>query len=307
VTSDSTGNYVVCGVPGAGAFTISATHGAAATVPAPFRLGAARIARRDLTLPSPNASIVEGVADTSGGAGNGTQHLLRVVSADGKPVVYANVSLDGGTVRITNEKGEVALGGGPLHAITTSVKRIGFTPWFGTIDFPDTASVVTVMLAHVAQYLGEVRVTGQKNPSSPFVQGFYDRWMMRQKGLLSATFIGSEEIEFRHPDHATNMLRGLNGVRFVNTCLFVTDCLVAFATDTPSCPMVVLIDGQEQMPENMAPPEAPPVYVVRIDRYIDVNEVMAIEVYARGGNMPASLHVNDSRCGVIAFWTGSRR
>ena len=172
VTTDSTGNYVVCGVPVTSAFTISAAHGPAATVPAPFHIGAARVARRDLTLPSLSANTAEGVADTSAGTGNGKAHLLRIVSADGKPVVYANVSLDGGAVRITNEKGEVGLGAGRLHTITTSVKRIGFTPWFGTIDFPDTASVVTIMLAHVAQYLGEVRVTGQKNPSSPFVQGF---------------------------------------------------------------------------------------------------------------------------------------
>jgi len=37
-----------------------------------------------------------------------------------------------------------------------------------------------------------------------------------------------------------------------------------------------------------------------------VNDVMAIEVYERGGNMPISLQVNDTKCGVIALWTGSR-
>ena len=303
--ADSTGNYVVCGIPGARELTISARDGAIATPPAPLRVGAARIVHRDLVL-SAMTTVAEGVADTTGSAGNGTAHLLRVVSADGKPVVYANVSLAGGVAHVTNEKGEVALGSSRIHTITTSVKRIGFKPWFGTIDFPDSASVVTVTLSHVTQSLAEVRVTGQKSSFSPLIQGFYDRWLMREKGLLSATFIGPEEMEFRHPDLVSNMLRGINGVTFVNTCS-ERGCLVAYATDAPNCKMAVMIDGQQQMPENIAPPRAPPVFVVRIDRAVNSIDVTAIEVYPRGGNMPIGLHADDDRCGVIALWTGSRR
>jgi hypothetical protein len=44
-----------------------------------------------------------------------------------------------------------------------------------------------------------------------------------------------------------------------------------------------------------------------VDALINVNDVMAIEVYARGGNVPISLQVNDTKCGVVAFWTGSRK
>jgi hypothetical protein len=71
--------------------------------------------------------------------------------------------------------------------------------------------------------------------------------------------------------------------------------------------MAVVIDGKQQMPENVAPPGAPPVRVVRIDRYVSAADVMGIEVYAHGGNMPISLQVNDTGCGVIALWTGTRR
>lgn len=308
VASDSTGNYVACGVPGGAALTISATHSSTATVPTAFRLAAGRIARRDVTLPSPAATIAEGVVDTAGRPGSGTRHVLRVISADGRPVVYANVSLAGGTTRITNDKGEVGLGEGRIHVITTSVRRIGFAPWFGTIDFPDTASVVTVTLSHVAQNLGEVKITGQKNPSSPFVQGFYDRWMMRQKGLLSATFIGPEELESRHPDLISNVLRGLNGLQLVNAGPGVM-FQVAYSTDVPNCPMAVVIDGMQQYPvtvyhTNGAPPTVKPLF---IDQLVPANDVMAVEIYPRGGNMPISLQVNDTKCGVVAFWTGARR
>ena len=39
---------------------------------------------------------------------------------------------------------------------------------------------------------------------------------MRQKGTLSATFIGPEEIEKRHPSNTSDMLYGLNGVTMVH-------------------------------------------------------------------------------------------
>ena len=307
VTADSAGNYAACGVPRAARLTISAAHGTIATLPARFRLDAAPISRRDVTLPSKAATVAEGIADTLA-AGAGAMHLLRVISADGKPVVYANVSIAGGTVRITNEKGEIPLGAGRIHMTTASVRRIGFAPWFGTIDFPDTASAVTVTLSHVAQQLGEMRITGQKNPSSPFVQGFYDRWLDRQKGLLSATFIGPEEIEFRHPDLISNVLRGLNGVKLVNFGQGVM-FQVAFATDVPGCPMAIVVDGVQQYPVTTyrpggAPPSVRPVF---IDQVVPATEVMGVEVYPRGGNIPISLQVNDTKCGVIAFWTGARR
>ena len=44
-----------------------------------------------------------------------------------------------------------------------------------------------------------------------------------------------------------------------------------------------------------------------INQYIDAANVTAIEVYARGATMPASLQAADNSCGVIALWTGSRR
>jgi Carboxypeptidase regulatory-like domain len=404
VQPDSTGNYAVCGIPAQHSVTLSLSGDDGATVPVSFRVGPARIARRDLTLPSKAAiealggdtsrvalvqqaddATLSGVvrdstgqpvrdarvsvtgvakewrADAQGGfalrgippgtrviaisaEGYGTERrlvdlapedsayvalslsrsvfyalprTLRVVSADGQPVVYANVSVEGGTTLITDQKGEVGLGVGQHQSLTVRVRRIGFTPWFGKVDFPDTSSVLTVTLAHVAQQLGEVRVTGQKNPSSPFVQGFYDRWMQRQKGLLSATFIGPEELEFRHPGKITNMLRGLNGV-CIGPAVITNDGgrtkglssqVYAFSSHSgslepnegcPICPMAIVIDGQQQYP-----PSSPGV--VSIDAILNASDVMAIEVYERGGNMPISLQVNDTKCGVIAFWTGSRR
>ena len=145
--------------------------------------------------------------------------VLRVVSTDSVPVVYAFVTVDGANGRVADENGRVSLGAGKRATVTIDVRRIGFQPFSGKIELPDTAATVTVTLRRLAQALGEVRIadTASNGRVGLKLQGFYDRWLMRQKGTLSATFIGPEEIESRHPDRITNMLRGLNGVSFRQT------------------------------------------------------------------------------------------
>ena len=46
---------------------------------------------------------------------------------------------------------------------------------------------------------------------------------------------------------------------------------------------------------------------VVIDQILEANDVTAIEIYPRGANMPISLQVANPACGVVAFWTGSRK
>jgi hypothetical protein len=251
---------------------------------------------------------------------------LRIVSSDSAPIMYAFVSVEGGVGQISNENGEVKLGTGKRKTVTVNARRIGFQPFFGKIELPDTAAVITIVLPRITQQLGEVQVTARARVA-PSLQSFYDRWLMRQKGVLSATFIGPEEIEFRHPDKITNMLDGLNGVSFRNTA---QNQRVAFGYNN-QCQMAILVDGIRQCPAagckcstcggnvpeisqkmmlNGNLPDSlklTEMNSVPIDNILAANDVAAIEVYTRGGNMPVSLQVSDAGCGVIAFWTGSRR
>lgn len=230
--------------------------------------------------------------------------VIRVVSSDGQPIPYANVSVEGGQTQITDEKGDVSLGAGKHQTLTLNIRRIGYTPWFGKLELPDTAAVLTVTLPRLAQTLAPVTVNGREIKSPLALTGFYDRWLMRQKGVLSATFIGPEEIEFRHPDKITNMLYGVNGIHVSRACVMPGDphrCvmgLVAF-NNGQNCAMTIVIDGQQQHPSKGAG--------VDINMLLDASDVAAIEVYARGGNMPVGFQFQDTGCGVVAFWTGSRR
>ena len=230
--------------------------------------------------------------------------VIRVVSSDNQPIAFANVQVEGGETQITDEKGEVSLGAGKRQTLTLNVRRIGFTPWFGKIELPDTAATLFVSLPCLAQTLSPVTVSGEKTIKSPLVlNGFYDRWLMRQKGVLSAVFIGPEELEFRHPDRITNMLYGLNGVQLQRACAEPAsrgNCLQGLVAFRPGCGrMAIVIDGQQQHP--------PKGGNVDLDMLLMASDVAAIEVYVRGGNMPVNFQFQDTACGVIAFWTGSRR
>ncbi len=233
--------------------------------------------------------------------------VIRVVSSDGQPIAFANVVVEGGIAQVTDEHGNVSLGTGKRQTLTVRVRRIGFAQWFGKLEVPDTAATLTITLPRLTQDLAPVTVSGKSDAKSPLqLTGFYDRWLMRQKGTLSAEFISPEELEFRHPDKIMTMMYGLNGVRVSQGCVtppagrsgVCMRGLVAFSAIIPGCPMAIVIDGMQQYP--------PPGAFVGVDMLLDANDVAAIEVYARGGNMPMSAQFQDSACGVLAFWTGSR-
>jgi hypothetical protein len=244
-------------------------------------------------------------------------HHLKVLSGDGGPVVYAYVSFDGGQGQITDENGDLNVGAGKAKTFTVQVRRIGYAPWFGKLAFPDGAATDTVMMTRLAQTLGEVTVTGQAK-APIYLQPFYDRWMMRQKGTLSAVFIGPEELDARHPGHIADMFSGLNNVSLRHG---FGDAMYPL-TQNGTCPMAVLVDNIQQVPTcegKPCPPEEAgggggtfsgkrQVFpMVNLNDIANADAVAAIEVYSRGGNMPSSLHVNDSSCGAIVIWTGSRK
>ncbi len=258
------------------------------------------------------------------------QRKIKVVGPDSTPIMYAYIAVEGGDGKISDENGEVNLGVGKKQTLTLRVQRIGYTPWFGKIELPDTAATVVVQLPRLGQVLSTIKVQAPPETRALQLTGFYDRWMMRQKGLVSAVFIGPEELESRHPDKISNMLNGLNGVRLQRSC---EGAQVAF-NGSGQCQMAIVVDGTRQCPSGGckglggtgstlvpranaglgaqkvscdSPALLDGVTAVLIDQILEANDVTAIEIYNRGGNVPSSLSVSDQSCGIIAFWTGSRK
>jgi hypothetical protein len=240
--------------------------------------------------------------------------MLKVIGNDSIAVPFAWVTVEGGVASITDEKGQIGLGAMRKKTLSLDVRRIGYQPWFGKITLPDTAVNLTVVLPRVGQQLASVNVTGERVKTALELAGFYDRMLMRQKGVLSATFIGPEELDKRHPSRTTDMLYGLNGI----VIMHAPNGAMCARGNGGSCFMTIMLDGAVLRPTGNVCLGPSTLHIGSrgtassdrgpdINQYIDVNDVAAIEIYARGGNMPVSLQAADNACGVLAIWTGARK
>ena len=246
------------------------------------------------------ASIVAGAAQAQ-------DRMLRVVSEDSEPVAYAFVQANGGRALLTDESGLVRFGPGKKQTLTVDVRRIGFKPFYGKIDLPDTGITIQVVLPSLAQQLSSVKVTSKKLASSLELSGFYRRWLDMQKGASSAVFIGPEEIEKRNTSRTSMLLSGISGMNIARTSNGNS-----VAVTGNSCPMAVVIDGRVVCPnggclhDDAGKSGINDQNSVLIDQIVSVDALAGVEVYKRGGNIPSDFHV-DSDCGVVALWTGSRK
>jgi hypothetical protein len=241
-------------------------------------------------------------------AAHAQDRVIQVVTADSEPVEYAFVQANGGHALLTDESGRVSMGRGKKQTFDVEVRRIGFSPFYGKVELPDTASTVRIVLARLAQQLTTLRVTSRKSPTSLELSGFYRRWLDMQKGVTSAIFIGPEEIDKRNASRVSALLGGVNGVTMTRTSNGNT---VATTGGGGACPMAIVVDGRQVCPtagcnfldysRGLTDQNS-----VLIDQVLDINSVAGIEVYKRGGNMPSDFHV-DGECGAIALWTGSRK
>ena len=234
--------------------------------------------------------------------------VLQVVTADSEPVTYAFVQANGGHAQLTDETGRVSLGRGKKQMFDVEVRRIGFTPYFGKIELPDTAVTIRIVLSRLAQQLNALQVTSKKSKTSLELSGFYQRWLEMQKGATSAIFIGPEEIEKRNASRVSALLGGVNGINLTRTS---NGHMVVTTGGGGSCPAAVIVDGRQVCPTGGCnfldySRGFTDQNVVLIDEVIDINSVAGVEVYKRGGNMPSAFHV-DGECGAVALWTGSRK
>jgi hypothetical protein len=245
-------------------------------------------------------------------AGAGYAHaqdrLLRVLGTDSLPIAYAFVQANGGHAMLSDEDGRVSIGSGKKQTFTIEVRRIGYSPFYGKMDFPDTGITIPLVLQGVGQQLSAVKVSVNKTKSSLELAGFYRRWLDNQKGVTSAVFIGPEEIDKRNSSRVSAMLSGVNGVSLSRTA---NGNSVAVSGAGGACPMAIIVDGRKVCPNGGClaldvSRGLNDMNAVLIDQVLDINSVAGIEVYKRGGNMPSDFHV-DAECGAIAFWTGTRK
>ena len=221
------------------------------------------------------------------------------------------------------------------------MRRIGYQPWSGKVESLDTSAVITITLPAV----GAAPANAGASTSQLALNGFYDRWLQKQKGMYrDATFLGPEMIEIRNPAVTTDLLDHIFGVTLATDSKGVR---AATGADLPPasgraqsgasgggrgrgtggmnlagpggphdrvCYMSVLVDGGPVCPNvgchytfaGDPPGSSADDHSVSIDKLVDVKTVTGIEVYPRHDGMPPDVEKQYNGCGVIVIWTGNR-
>jgi len=243
---------------------------------------------------------------------------LRVVSTQGTPIPFATAWIEGGTARIADSTGTIAIGNVVPGPLKLEARRLGFLPFTGTFVVADTTRVLTVTLEATVNRLAQVEII-EKKMLPLGIQGFYRRALERQKGAGSGWFLGPEDIQRRNPNLATDVLREFPGLQFRRDPATGT----VAAVDMMGCEVTVVIDGAVINPQpgkksqsisagSMARAggrfeAATAKNTVSVDSYLSPEALVAAEFYRRGANVPMELQGNDMSCGLLVLWTGGRK
>lgn len=218
--------------------------------------------------------LLSGVVRDSAGTALGGARLRVVGSA------IAAISDDSGAFRLP-----LSTGG----RLRLEVRRLGYAPETLVVaPHGSGESRVAIVLARVApEELPELRVATGAEAGK--MSGFERR---RTRGV--GTFITREEIEARHPQRVSDLLRYTSGVYVGQESSSQQGTQVGMRRNmgnsqlTP-CEVQYYVDGQHYAGGS-------------IDDFAPV-AIQAIEIYRSASEIPAEFRTRDATCGVIAIWT----
>ncbi|MBW7934442.1 MAG: hypothetical protein H3C62_12725 [Gemmatimonadaceae bacterium] len=241
--------------------------------------------------------------------------------AAGIPVAWALVRFAGAPPQIADDSGRIALGSITADSIQISVRRIGYRPLDGWVARSAALGSYTVVLPRIALSLDTVRITAAAVMTPLARTGFYDRVARVKKGAINADFITPEELNERN---ASRLSQILSGRRYTTIRHVMTGRPMSLVLGRGQCAMTVLLDGSRvtntlqdaainmESPTSIFPSGSKPKQsgtAIGLDDIVDLNSVMAIEIYPSTANAPAELITLGGRgsCGIVALWTGARR
>lgn len=263
------------------------------------------------------AGLLLGVALSAATADAQSAIRIRVIDPLGVPVPFANVSVNGGLVAITDSLGVAPVRTQKRDSIELRVRRIGYKEFFGFVR-NDSLGELSLTLTPLARLLAEVRIEDRQNTTLSRT-GFYNRAERVRNGAILGEFLTPELLDERN---AASVSRALSGQRYVTVGRMGSRPVLL---GRGGCAMTVLLDGQRlagQLEEAIV--EETPTSINRsgtatrnagrpdllfdIDQVVSGLSVMAIEIYPSTANAPFELQRLGGRgsCGIIAIWTGPR-
>ena len=214
------------------------------------------------------------------------RQLAGVVrDAAGAALEGVSVAIPGSTVR-TDIRGAFELFTLDIDTVTIALRRVGYEPIDALLTARDRLwDTVLVRMEHIAQRLGNVKVTEARTRGALGLRDFEER---RARGL--GTFITRADIVERGAFSLSDMLRTRRGVNVVRGKVrFVAHTA---GSRSSSCQPDIWLDGSRS--RGMEVDEIPPA------------TVEAMELYPYFSTVPMEFQpigANTVPCGTIVIWT----
>lgn len=283
--ADSLGRYAVCGVPVAGTVRLLAWNGADSSGMLRVDIDSAGLAQRDVSIAASRALTAspegDALTDSSGREGDAVVRG-RALDINGRPVVGAIARVMGsGRAGRSGDDGTFEVRGAVAGTQSLDVRAIGFEPSREAVELRDRVTrEVQVTLGVQRVLLDTVRVVAGRKPNAALA-GFERRW----KSGVGGAFMDGATVRGRAPIFLTDALRAVNGVSVQPVGGYGQRILMRDMSGN-LCRPQLFVDG---VPLVMAGGHGE----FFLDDFVDRGTVTAMEVYARGGVVPAE-YMNSS-------------
>jgi hypothetical protein len=301
-TTDGSGAFKICGLPGSLQATLQARRGSAITADIPVSLGnkpAELFARTILLSP----------ADSGTKVGNATVSGLVVL--EGSPTnAGSRVELVGtDIVAMTNDNGEFTMRNLPLGSKVLLARHLGFGVETVPVDLSSHQQKrVTIKLPKFVAFMDPVLVIARKSAALDRV-GFNQR---KKSGF--GYYIGPERLQNMHPNYLTDILRQVPGLSVslspegdavVSSSRGVfpgSGCVQYWVDDMPW--QSVAQTAAPAVVETTTASKAKAIYkgAGDINHFVTGGEVVAVEVYQDLDTPGQYMHAGGS-CTTIVVWT----
>ena len=233
----------------------------------------------------------------------------RVTTAEGDPISYANVQVNGGRRYVSDDSGRFAV------PITTAgradVARSAYRFRTGRGEARRDARYRRshAMMRSVARVLPGQVVTGRAPFARLDLGGFYKRMDEVERGARVGYFVTPEDLELRKPQNVTDAVeqfpqhppspdRRRKSVRRI-----IGDGMPLARKfrieDRSGCPLTVYLDRVRIQPTMVG---AKPVDE-EINTLVQPHAVAGIEVYPRAAGAPPEFLPVGQTCGVVVIWS----
>jgi Carboxypeptidase regulatory-like domain/TonB-dependent Receptor Plug Domain len=235
---------------------------------------------------SPDSQVVHTTVLRGPGTLRGTVRL-----PGGAPLAGARVGMWGsGLEAVTDEAGDFRITALPTGTFTVEARAIGFLPVRRPVDVRDgDDAIVELRLESMATYLDTVKVVAERIFTSRRMQEFESR---RRSGF--GYFLNDREIERRNPIYVADIMRMIPGVLVLPGRSASNVVAMRGMGMSTTCIPATFIDGVQVFNDDGD-----------LDALVNVQDIQAVEVYTRGGSMPAQFQTLRG-CGSIVIWTGGR-